>query len=308
MASSSLVLFTSKTGTTFSSNKIINLTYTKERYTPYTKVTGTVVTDDNLSDIMIINLKLGQRIVHTGIVDTLESEYRNGKRCVSFSSRGYTCALGQNQLTPGMYTQITFSELMTGEIALPNVNYQSVSTAINYVYIKDNDSMWDSAVAFCRKYNGDYPYVYGPNTIRVSRYADSSVITIPSASVISSSMGQDFTKMVSHLHMKDIEGTYNTYNMTNSAATSRSVIRHKQIPFDRQWLNNPTEALQSRIDFSNRGYMYKKLSYCGYNNEDLRKLVSVSTRSFTVSSQEISKLSVNLSQKGIITTLWFYQS
>lgn len=291
---------------TVSSTDIISLRFVKERYTPYTQLSGRVAIDTEINDIKSIMLKAGSEVTHFGPPDRFEWEIKEKRFIISFTSRGYSCALGQNQLTPGLHFDVTFEKLMTEEIVLPHVEYQKLGGKLNYVYVKENDTMWDSAKAFTRKFIGGHPCLLGANTIIMARAGNYETLYINSEDIISASTGQDLTHVMSHFHMKDIDGKYNTYNLTNSDAVARDIIRHRHIPLDRQWLSDPDEAMQYRFDFSERGRSFEKVTYWGYNNEDLRQRASFFASKIQLTSGEISKIELNVSPKGAITTLWFY--
>ncbi len=300
------IKFVLLSGATITTESIISLKFTKERYTPYTKLSGRVWLDSLGNEVKCIYLNDGQSDIHVGIADNLSFMRSEGKTVVSFSSRGFSCALAHNQITPGLYSNVKLANML-GSFSLPYVTYESMANPIDYIFIKENDSMWDAAAAFARKLSGDYPYIYKTNNVRITRNTSASPITIPTAKLITQEIGQNYTRVISHLHMKDLEGSYNTYNLENSNATTRQLIRHRHIAFDRQWLSNPDEAMSSVIDYSMRGMRYKKLSLEGYVKAELRQLASVTCDDFNITSQEISKIELSMSDKGVITTLWFYE-
>lgn len=291
---------------TVSTEDIVSLRFVKERYTPYTQLTGKVAINTEVYDIKSIMLKAGDKVTHFGPPDRFEWEIKENRYIVSFTSRGYSCALGQNQLTPGLHYSISFEELMTSEIALPHVEYQKLNNKLNYVYIKENDTMWDTAKAFTRKLIEGHPSLLGANTVIMSREGYYETLYLDKDDIISASVGGDLTHVMSHFHMKNVEGSYNTYNLTNNDAVARDIIRHKHIPFDRQWLSDPDEAMQYRFDFSERGKRFAKVTYWGYNNEELRQRVAFNASKIQVRPSEISRIELSITPKGAITTLWCY--
>lgn len=287
-------------------HNIINLQFTKERYSPNTRLTGRFQSDRLYSEVRSIILTIDGKQYHYGIPDKLEYTFLDGMGTYSFTSRGYSCALSYNQMTPGLYPNATISSLLRSDIVLPNVSFEDIANPIDYVFIKENDSMWDAACAFARKHSGDYPYIYGANTVRVTK-ASLPDITISKSDIVSFSQGQDYTRLLSHLHMRDLEGEYNTYNLASPAVYQRSILHHRHIGFDRQWLSDPQEAMRSVIDYSMRGMNYIKLCYCGFHGEELRQGVTASAGDIETAGKEISKLMLTVSEKGIFTTLWFYE-
>lgn len=300
------IIFLYASGSQSTITDIISLNFTKERYTPYTKLSGKVWFESAPEEIKGIVLSGPDGALHVGIADSVSYQRSEGKTIVSFSSRGYTCALAHNQLTPGLYPNVTLRGILSNDISLPYVTYENMSDTTDYIFVKENDTMWDAAAAFARKLGGDYPYISGSNNVRVTRDSGTSLLSVSSEKVISEEVGQNYTRVVSHLHMKDLEGSYNTYNLTNQQAVDRQLVRHRHISFDRQWLSNPDEALRSAIDYSMRGIRYKKVRIEGYLKAELRQYASVSCQSFDITRREISRIDLSLSEKGIFTTLWFY--
>lgn len=286
---------------------IIDLHYTKERYTPYTMVSGRAMVPlppENM--IKAVSLFDDNTLMHYGLPDEAQWTYKNGCGILSFSSKGFSAALGQNQLTPGMYPNTTFEELMTGSIALPHVEYEQMDKPINYVYIKENDTMWSAAAAFARKYCGEYPYISKNNTVRITKDETLPVLDVPGEDIVSVSRGVELAHIISHYHMRDVEGTYNTYNLTNQNAVDLDIIRHKHIVFDRQWLSDPDEAMQSRADYAARGMEYINVCYNGYGGEDVRQEVNFSAQGIKAKGREISRIDLTVNRKGTLTTLWCY--
>ena len=286
---------------------IVDIRFTKERYTPYTTLSGrAMLTSPPQGMIKAVSLFDGDTLMHYGLPDKAEWTYKNGCGIISFSSKGFSAALGQNQLTPGMYTNTTFEKLMNSTIVLPNVEYEQLDDTINYVYIKDNDTMWGAAAAFARKYCKEYPYISKSNTVRVTKDTALPVLDVPGGDIVSVSRGVGLSHIISHYHMKDVEGTYNTYNLTDQSAVDLDVIRHKHISFDRQWLSDPDEAMKSRADYAARAAEYIKVCYNGYNGEELRQAVNFSAQGIEAQGKEISRIDLTVNSKGTLTTLWCY--
>lgn len=285
---------------------IIDIHFTKERYTPYTTLSGRALLSSPPEGIKAVSLFDGDTLMHYGLPDKAQWTYKNGCGIISFSSKGFSAALGQNQLTPGMYSDTTFEKLMNSSIVLPNVEYEQMEKPINYVYIKDNDTMWGAAAAFARKYCKEYPYISKSNTVRVTKDTTLPVFDVPEGDIVSVSSGVGLSHMISHYHMKNVEGSYNTYNLTDQNAVDLDIIRHKHIAFDRQWLSDPDEAMQSRADYAARAAEYIKVCYNGYGGEDLRQAVNFSAQGIEAKGREISRIDLTVSSKGTLTTLWCY--
>lgn len=287
-------------------SEILKLTFEKERYTPYTKLTVSFVSGSENSEIISVKAICDTKTIHYGPVDTCETILRNGCRITTIVSRGFSGGLGVNQPTPEINYNVNLESLLANNISIPHVTCETGTPTINYIFVKENSTLWDAVAALCRKTNSGYPHIYEHNTVRLSRSPSAKSIILASSDIISCGNGNDLSKMLSHIHMKDINGTYNTYNLTNSYAVQREIVRHKQVPFDRQWLATPETSLEYRRDFSMRGCLYKKLSYYGYNGEDLRDYVSAEAPNFSVVNREISRIRLTADLSGIVTTLWMY--
>ena len=74
-------------------------------------------------------------------------------------SRGFTSLLCQNQIEPGLKTNISFNSLMDVYYTLPYVTHEDNSDTGNYIYVKDNSNMWDGVVNLSYKLYGNYPFI-----------------------------------------------------------------------------------------------------------------------------------------------------
>ena len=71
----------------------ISLNFEKERYTPYTKVSGIFVCNINPTDIHKLRITLDGMGIHYGLVDSLEIYKEKGIGYVKFTSRGFSMGL-----------------------------------------------------------------------------------------------------------------------------------------------------------------------------------------------------------------------
>jgi hypothetical protein len=121
--------------------------------------------------------------------------------------------------------------------------------------------------------------------------------------VISSGVGMDTTKIVSDIHMQDINGSYSVYNLNNPIANNLNIVRHKQIDLDRQYLSNPQDALTHKVNFSMRGYYFVYATYNGYQGEDICDYVNFYNY---FSHSRISKLEIDGNNGNIVTKVYAY--
>lgn len=296
----------SGTITTVSLSKCIYFTIDKERYTPYTTFKGSFIVKNNYEEIISINFLINGTAVHYGSIDMARMTYYAGNYRLDIASRSYTLALGLNQPVPQINSSVTLSNLLSRNVSLKNVTYETGTKNINYIYVLENSTLWDAVVAYSLKAYGKYPYIYKTNEIRIN--APSSVRTrnYRKVDVVEIYSGSTLSNLISHIHMKDTEDNYETYNLTDSYATSRDIIRHKQIPLDMQWLADTDMALQSRIDFAKRGTKYKGIKSLEYSGEELFDKFTYTDFNNASKTGTIHKLNITGRNNNIYTTMFEY--
>lgn len=295
-------------GTVYISQKIRRLVFEKERYTPYTQVSLQLYEPHlPLGEYLWCRLYYGSQILHFGTIRSCTITQTAEGLVTTVNSRGFSAELLTNQPVPGMNLNVNLDTLFSNNIALPNVSHEQNTATVNYVYVKKNGSIWDALNAYGLKAYENLPYLRGANEIRLTAPTSAQTLDYSSLNVESYGYETDHTRMISHVHMADTEGSYDQYNGANSIAATRAIIRHKQIDFDMQWTSNPQKAVTSRLDFSNRAYLAKTLAYCGYSGEDLLDRVHSDSADFALANESISRLRVFTDNAGCIhTKLWMY--
>lgn len=244
----------------------------KESYTPYTFFEAELVnTIRDAGDIKEIKFLANGNLIHDGICDSLDFCREKEGDVLRVKSKGFTSLLCQNQPEPGMKPNITLAEAMS-EYTIPFVTYERTKT-LNYIYITDGSDMWDTAANFAFRLNGSYPYIEGANHVRVT-LRNSKNKLLSDKDVVKYGISYDFTKVISHYHMMDTEGTYNVFNQSSQKAIDTNIIRHKQIPLDMKYLNDPDTGLLFKLNFSQRGKRIFYVEYNGYSGEDLNDTFS----------------------------------
>ena len=159
---------------------------------------------------------------------------------------------------------------MTCDYSIPEVTYEASTKTANYLYIKEHASLWDTVVNLCLKVEKTYPYVSYPNNIRFTKHQNPKMLYFENYNqYISHSECQDYTKVVSNIHMRDLDGTYDTFNKQNQFAVDRKIIRHKHINYDRQWTSLEDAGLGYKINYTMRGNNSTQLLYKGFLGEDI---------------------------------------
>lgn len=284
----------------FEFSRCVSFYFSKDVYTPYTSLESTFITETNdIQQIKEVLFYVDNNIIHHGLVDSIEFCTLHGHKIIKVKSKGFTSLLCQNQPKPGLKPDADLPSVMS-EFSIPNVTYESTS-AMNYIYVKEGSTLWDAAANFNFRLNGRYPYIEGTNKVRVTLKTPVQKV-VSDSEVIKSGVIYDYTKIVSHLHMKDAEGTYDVFNKSSAFATSRGLIRHKQIPLDVQYLNDPDSGLLFKLNFSRRGCQCRYVQYAGYSGEDLNDILNYDD----IHMQRIKKIELSGGNGTVKTFLGVY--
>lgn len=290
-------------GTLITEEKLLSFRFRKNSYLPYTLLNARIHADaedfENSSEIF---LYLGQKLVHHGLIDTLKVTYSGGSRIVSLVSRGFTSLLCQNQIEPGMKSNVTFNQLMDGYYSLPYVTHEDNSGQSGYIYVSGNSTMWDGVVNLSYKFCGTYPYIRGTNCVRITPVSDPAVFSYTDSDLLSRGFSMNGRRLVSHFHMADMGGEYGQYEYENPDAAAYGIVRHKYSELDREFLYEPNDALVFDDKIASREQKVFFCTYSGYNGEDLSDIVSFCG----INSERIEGVEITGSSKGIVTKLSVY--
>jgi len=253
-------------GTTFVINKLAGFRCQKERYTPYSTLDATVIGGEGVSDVVEAKLSVGGKVLHRGIMDSLTVTKSGGRTVMRLSSRGFSSMLAQNELAPGLLAGLSLNSLMSEKMIVPNVTWQKSSQTVRYIYVNEHDSQWSAIVSLSLALNEDYPYIGAVNEVRLSPVNPK---TVAPKNIFEEGNSGDYSKMVSHYHMKDVNGSY-SYNYTDGFASARGIVRHKYIAYDRQFVGLSDYGLKYRLGFTERGCKSRFMTYIGYGGEELR--------------------------------------
>lgn len=274
----------------------------RERYQPYSLLHAVFLCDDtDYRGAYRIQFSLNGAALHDGILRKMQVQECKNQKELHIESHGFSEVLLHNQLVPGLYPNITLTDLMT-QYALPHLTYESGVTATNYIYVKDNTAMWDALSAYNYKLNGNVPYVTVCNHLRVTGKEGADSIILPQDVLTDHVIIGDTNAMISRIDMADIDGTYGTYTMSNAEATAREIVRVKQILMDKQFLYDPMDALAYRLSLSNRRMVQERVTYLGYCGEDLEDMVECES----VMAGHVSRILVVGDGSGVRTTDTLY--
>lgn len=303
--SEAVLVLTGKNDTEVRLDKALSLVYEKERYTPYSSLKGMFRYESDYSgEFTDVSLVVNGTEIHKGAVDYCAIRIYKGERVIELASRGYTSMMGQTEMVPGISSGPSLNSFMSGW-KMPFVTHEDLSHTVNYLYIKEHASLWEALVNLCLKQNQNYPYIAFTNEVRFSPKESPKTIELNESDPIVTGFGSslDYSHMISDLHMRDTEGTYNTFNLVDEEIRGLNIVRHKHFPLDRQWLDNPERGLGYKINFAMRGWRSMFVSYQGYQGEDLLDKLSWNGES----PLNISRIKITGNANGIFTKLWCYK-
>lgn len=290
-------------GSVTEETEVISFHFVKDAYIPYTTFSAKLkIGNGSYLNICEVFGYVNGFLVHHGLVDTIKRTEENGLHTFSVTSRGFTSLLCQNQLEPGMYFRTSLNSLMTDYYNLPYITHEDNSDNSNYIYVKNNASMWDCVVNLSYKLTGMYPYISGTNCVRITADRESQVFTVGNDEAAAVGSSYDFRRMVSHLNMSDINGDYGNYTLDDNFVIGKKLIRHNVFELDRQYLYNPQQALEFRSKFTKRGNSRSFCRYFGYRGEDIFNFVSFGV----IHDRRIARVEIIGGTSGIMTELSVY--
>ena len=286
----------------FSEKNILRFVFTKDSYVPYTSLSiGFITEHTSFAGVSEILLYINDHLVHHGLVDSLNISTNGAIGTVSVISRGFTSLLCQNQIEPGMKTGVSINSLMNSYYSFPYVTHEDNPDTSNYIYLKKSSSMWDGIVTLSYKLFGTYPYIRGANCVRLTAVDNPNNFAYKLSELLSTGSEIVCRRMVSDIHMSDINGEFGSYELNDSSVSDQKIIRHKYIDLDRRFLHSPESALEYQDSYASRGWRRSYCTYSGYSGEDLSDTLSFGTVSGRISSVEIRG-----SSSGVITELSVY--
>lgn len=279
----------------------ISFTFTKDRFIPFSRIDATFLCDSEIQGITEAELTVNNVLVHKGIIDSVDYNVTSECRTIRIKSRGYSCALLTNEVKEGIHYHATPQTILEEVPEISDIDIEDVTLKDSFVYFDTDSTLWTALTYLGLYSDSTLPFIGYTNTIRYTPYSRNINITPPQDKIISFSSSNDYTKIISHVHMKDTNGTYDTYNDFSQDAIDRNIIRHRYIPLDMQWLHMPESALTSRLDYSMRYIYSDSMTYIGFNGEDISDRFSIICDNTEKSDLDIGAIMI-CGAKGIITT------
>ena len=286
----------------------IGFRFEKERYTPYTRLTGQwyLPYETDLNELVTVQFAIDGKVIHFGFPVSAEIIKKDGRSVLKLISNGYSAALTTNQCPDGLITDVDLTTLVKSvSFSLPNVTYQQNTPVANYVNYYDGTSLWEGIVCYSLRVGGKhYPYISGTNLVRIEPPEDKNTLVIPSSELISQSYNTDYTRLVSMITMSDIDGTPGVYVRTNTAAPQRSIVKCREISFDRQWIMSPDDGLKYKLNYAAREMAADSFTFPGFHNVDIIDRLTVDGAGF---NGEVDRLVITGDPtRGICTSIWCY--
>lgn len=296
-------------GTTSRAVRVLSFKFIKEAYTPYTQLSAVFSTKTTAftpfgspSEYSEVTFFIESCIVHHGIIDSFKIIKKDGVTEGVLKSRGFTSLLLENQLKPGLYTNISIDKLMNDYYTIPNVTHEG-STSENYIFVRNGSSMWDALVSLAYKVHGTYPHIKGTNKVVMIPETSERSLVFNDNKIVGCGSEIKTTRLVSDFHMADIDDTYDQFSYNNPTAAEKKIVRHRYFDLDRRFLYSPEQALCFRDAVAMRGWKRKFCIYGGYNGEDLYDTVSFGD----VQNGIIKSISITGDKNGIFTELSVYE-
>lgn len=283
--------------------------FRKDKYTPYTELSVTIIDSENILDLhaVISNVRfvIDHNVLHIGIADTSEHFTENGVSFITIRSRGYTSLLLNNQMVPGIHSNMSIEKLMTSYYKFPyTIMWEDDSSVCNYIYVKEHRSMWDSVVNLGYKLYKTYPYIKEANKIMIRPHSNPYSVMFEKNNVLKYGTAVNTTGILSHLHMQDMEGNYETYNLENTLAEKLLIVRHKQIPFDRQYLNDPDMSMNLTFALASKAWRSKYITINGTSHLDVNDAVGMDG---FFDMQRVCAVMISGNSRGIQSTYYVYE-
>lgn len=293
-------------GEQFSFTNLLTFQLKKNVYLPYTSFSVQLNTD-SLSQFGTINrvvVQLGQRIYHEGSLEEMTVQNTANGTVLSLQSYGFTKLLLQNELEPGLYPNISLDHLFSHYDSFPStITWESNHDASNYIYIKENMTIWNGIVTLCYKLTQRYPYIRGSNQVCIHLPDSPRTLRVLPEQTLSYGTKRQYRKLISHFHMQDVDGSYNKYVLANNQALAVYQVRHKYITLDRSYLYDPQQALVFRSKQSQNGWFSRSVTMSGMLSFDLNDILTVQGQ---FEQATISEILWQGTEKGITTTLSSY--
>ena len=304
MSSEYRLILIDKNNDVYILKRCVSFTVEYELYTPYSQLRASFISEKSIADkLTMINrlfLYVNGVYVHFGFTDSLTLTASGSEKILNVQSRSFTLLLGQNQPKPGINSGVDLTSLIKKNLKSTFVLTEKDTPQVNYIYVKENSTLWDAVTAYSLKANGFYPYIRG-NTICITLNLTENIRI--DTNFIERGESTDTVNMLSEIYMKDVDDNY-SFHKVNSKAADYNIERVRYYPLDRQWLSDSDIGLNGKINYSNRKISSSFFSYKGYNGE--RLMDTLSCPDSGLNGKRISRVIISAGKNQLITKIWCY--
>lgn len=302
-----LVLMGKNSKTQISSG-IASFTLDKEMYTPYSQLTAAAYGSFSLTqfaDVSRVQLLVNGTEMHFGTVEQCRLTLEKGIARVQISSRGLTAMLLQNQLEPGLHTAMSLDRLMQEFVSFPKeITWESSTDISNYLFVKENTSLWDGAANLTYKLCQRYPFVYHANEVRMHLPESYRTFHMQPGTLLGMGMVTDQSRIYSSFSMADTDGTYGKFQENDTLAEEGGLVRSRKLSLDRQYLYDPQQALVFRRKFAGRGLLSYYFDLIGAVEADLGDRITYGS---ALLDAPVTHIRMTGNQNGVRTRLEAYR-
>lgn len=281
--------------------KVLAFSFVKDAYTPFTRLTVEFEAHTAVPETaQMARFYVNGHYIHNGYIDTFRITESGGFRRGVLTSRGFTSQYLQNQLEPGLYTNMSLNDLMGDYMQLPYVTHEDCGTA-SYIFVKNGSTQWDGIVNIAFKVYGRHPYIRGANCVMVNAPTSPQSFAYSEADMLSRGSERDTRSLVYFWSMEDMQGQHGSYTLSEPAAYDNYIYRSRYFELDRRFLYDPQKALEFRDKMAMRGWKKSFLTYSGYRGEDLFDSASIGNV-----TKDITSVRITGNRSGIITEIGMY--
>ena len=245
----------------------------RERYQPFASCSARFLLPAAVPLPQSIRLTAGGTELYKGPVQSVVLRSEGGMRYLDLQGKSAPYQLMRNQLTPGIHAHVTLESLIAG-CGIPGIRLQSGQAEMNYIYVKEHTVIWDAVTAYNFKLNRGFPYVRESDLLCVLPQSPAEAVILPADTVLSAAENSYTGGIITRVDMADMDGNYGQFTMDNPRAPGLNTVSVREIPFDRQYLYDPTEALRFRIMCSNRRFSSRTVRYAGFCGEEIGDTVT----------------------------------
>ncbi|MCQ2490281.1 MAG: hypothetical protein MJ079_01655 [Ruminococcus sp.] len=281
--------------------RVLSFTFSKDAYTPFTRLTAEFEAHTAVPETaQMAWFTVNGFLIHQGYIDTFRITESGGFRRGVITSRGFTSQYLQNQLAPGLYTNMSLNDLMDSYMQLPYVTHEDCDTE-SYIYVANGSTQWDGIVNIAFKVYGKHPYIRGTNCVMVNRDSSADSFDYSAEDILSQGSERDTRSLVYFWSMEDMQQQHGSYTLTEPDAYYNYIRRSRYFELDRRFLYEPQKALEFRNKMAMRGWKNSFFTYSGYRGEDL-----FDTAVLGGTSKDITSVRIAGSRSGIITEIGMY--